>query len=494
VNFIQNSFAKKLLFSLVAGAALLALEATGGPIQITVDTSAPLCTNFLGFGVQWSAYPEFDITEAAWQKVFERLDFMRLPLVRVMLQERNFCSGFDAQGEPIYHWENHDMEKLYRLLDYCERRHVAVVLGEWGHAPGKDVAAADAHWHQVIGDLLEHLCREKGYTCIRFYNLLNEPNSHKSLYADFGQWSAAIKGMNAEFIRRGLADKIKIIGPDVTSLPRDGFWVDLAAQQTAADLGAYDFHFYTKPEIVESGFLENFCREKRAAINRHDPQGASKPFFMGEAGMTAGGPIEPQGGQDSQRHIYEPIYGVWMTDYNIQCARAGMAGTIAWDLDDAMHTVNSQSGDRHDIHQALFKKWGFFNSLANEIGHPEDANLRPWYFTWSLMARSFPPGCETLNTSSPGIPGLRTLAAKTADGNFSLALVNDSDTPQEIHIAMPGGQKVPRLLRYNYFPGDRLVDNKGFPVPKETLKDADLAVGLNVSLPARSVVIFTSIK
>ena len=41
---------------------MLALVAPAEPVQITVDTSAPLCTNFLGFGVQWSPYPWFDIT------------------------------------------------------------------------------------------------------------------------------------------------------------------------------------------------------------------------------------------------------------------------------------------------------------------------------------------------------------------------------------------------------------------------------------------------
>ena len=120
-------------------------------------------------------------------------------------------------------------------------------------------------------------------------------------------------------------------------------------------------------------------------------------------------------------------------------------------------------------------------------------NLRPWFFTWSLMSRSFPPGCTTLKTSETLVPGLRTLAA-TVGNDFSLALVNDSDAPQEIHIAVPGGKKILQLARYDYFPGDKLTDKNGFPLPKEILADTDLATGLNVSLPARSVVIFTSVK
>jgi hypothetical protein len=159
-----------------------------------------------------------------------------------------------------------------------------------------------------------------------------------------------------------------------------------------------------------------------------------------------------------------------------------------------MHTVNPSENPQHNIHSALFKKWGFWNSLAEEIGHPEDANLRPWFFTWSLMSRSFPPGCETLKSSETLIPGLRTLAARTTEGDFSFAAVNDADTPRSLRVAVPGSGKIPRLQRYDYFPDERLTDKSGFPLPKEILADADLQAGLKVSLPARSVVILTSIK
>ena len=243
---------------------------------------------------------------------------------------------------------------------------------------------------------------------------------------------------------------------------------------------------------IESDYLEKYCWMKKDYIDRFDPNGRAKPFFMGEAGMT-GGPVQPQGGNDSQPHIYEHNYGVWMADYNVQCARAGMAGTIAWDLDDAMHINKNKDNAWPDVTKTLFKKWGFWNSLADEIGHPEDLNLRPWYFTWSLMSRSFPPGCTTLKTSETLVPGLRTLAA-TAGNDFSLALVNDSDTPHELHLALPEGRKIPQLARYNYFSNERLTDKDGFPQPKEILTEAELAAGLHVSLPARSVVIFTSVK
>jgi hypothetical protein len=498
---------KKLIYSLVVGAALLALNAVAEPIQITVNTSAPLCTNFLGFGVQWSAYPWFDITDAAWQKMFERLDFMRVPIVRLMTRSYTYCDGFDASGKPIYTWNNNRMKKMYRLLDYCQAHNVKVILGEWDHPSSQQdrpdietdklqqyhMDENDPRWHRIIADEVEYLRNTKHYTCIVYFNLLNEPNSSSSGHIPFEKWKSAITALNLEFAKRGLGDDVKIIGPDVCFLPRDGFWVDLTAQQCPKEVAAYDFHYYAPAAEIESDYLEKYCWMKKDYIDRFDPKGRAKPFFMGEAGMT-GGPVEPQGGNDSQPHIYEHNYGVWMADYNIQCARAGMAGTIAWDLDDAMHINKNKGNAWPDITKTLFKKWGFWNSLANEIGHPEDMNLRPWFYTWSLMSRSFPPGCTTLKTSETLVPGLRTFAAKTADGNISFALVNDSDVLREIHFDAPGSKKIPQLARYNYFPGDTLTDKNGFPLPKEILKEVDLAAGINVVLPARGVVVFTSVK
>ena len=129
---------------------------------------------------------------------------------------------------------------------------------------------------------------------------------------------------------------------------------------------------------------------------------------------------------------------------------------------------------------------------ANEIGHPKDLNLRPWYFTWSLLSRSFPPGCRTVKTSDTLIPGLRTLAA-TVGTNISIALVNDSDTPQQLKVNVPGCTAVSGLKQYNYFPDDHTVDQDGFPAPKSILLIADLSAGLAIDLPGRSVVILTSV-
>ncbi len=476
-------------------------------VSVVVDPATALCTNFMGFGVQWSPYPWFDISEAAWQRVFARLDFMRVPLVRVMDRAYHYCDGFDAQGKPIYAWENNHMKKLYRLLDYCEKNHVQVVIGEWDDpaAPGDradinsdrlqpyHIGCTDPRWSQLVGDFLDQLINKKHYTCLKYYNLINEPNGDWSHCADFNKWKAAIQNLHAELEKRGLNRYIQITGPDVTWV-RDYYWIDRAVLECSASLGAYDAHEYVASEDLEAGYMEKVLAMKREYINRYDPNGSKKPFFMGEIGMNRRGPVEPQGGEDSHPKVYEPIYGVWMTDYCIQAARAGLAGAIAWDLDDAMHIYSDEGTGWPDMHQTLFKKWGFFNSLAEEIGHPEDANLRPWYFPWSVMARSFPGGCETLKMSDSNLPGVRTLAAKTATGDYSIAMVNDSDRPCELRVIIPKWQRGKDFLEYDFSANRQQKDPNGFPAPTRLHRAANFAAGMKCELDKRSVVIITSIR
>ena len=111
------------------------------------------------------------------------------------------------------------MKKMYRLLDYCQAHGVKVILGEWDHPSSQqdrpDIATDklqqyhmdenDPRWHRIIADEVEYLRNEKHYTCIVYFNLLNEPNSNSSGHIPFEKWKAAITALNTEFAKRGLA-------------------------------------------------------------------------------------------------------------------------------------------------------------------------------------------------------------------------------------------------------------------------------------------------
>ena len=208
---------KKLLLA----ACLIGVSACGGwaadTVQISAEPGTVVSRTFMGFGVQWSPYPWFDITDAAWDRCFRRLDFMRVPLVRVMTRAYKYCDGFDAQGVPMYAWNNNRMQKMDRLLAYCQKRNVTVVIGEWDDPASPEdradkasdklqqygIGCTDPRWARLVGDFLDHMLKEKGYSCVKYYNLINEPNGGWSHCADFSKWKTAIGNLHAECSRSG---------------------------------------------------------------------------------------------------------------------------------------------------------------------------------------------------------------------------------------------------------------------------------------------------
>jgi len=103
-------------------------------------------------------------------------------------------------------------------------------------------------------------------------------------------------------------------------------------------------------------------------------------------------------------------------------------------------------------------------------------------------------GCTIIRARNSEVNGIRTLAATIGGGGFTFCIVNDSDTPHDALLRAPAIGHRPDGRRYHYAPGDRSVDGNGFPVPKETIKQAGLVEGLPLELPARSVVLLTTME
>jgi hypothetical protein len=196
--------------------------------------------------------------------------------------------------------------------------------------------------------------------------------------------------------------------------------------------------------------------------------------------------IEGKTNGDQQPRVKTFPYGVLMADYLAQAARAGWAGAAAWDMDDAMH-VNTGGHVVPPVDRTL-KIWGFWNTQGAAMGHPEDEAIRPWFYTWSLLSRLFPPGSRIVASKIDAeAPGLRTLAGTRDFGRqVSIMVVNDADEARTVRVVVPGfGRRA--LTVYRYFDEDRPVDANGFPAASRELPTADLTRGINVEMPSRGV-------
>lgn len=474
-----------------------------------------ITSDFIGNGVQWSAYPHADapdaewgniMTDKKWEIVFHRLDYMKPRLVRVMDQANwRYLKGFDSKGEPILDFDTPEIKSLEKLLNYCQKNNITVLFGEWGCPVETYIlesgisagfkGANDPKWIGIIVKYLDNLINVKGYTCLKYYVLVNEPNGYwASTKGNWDEWSQGVRMLNKALITSGLSDKIRIAGPDAVAEYNNqdskytGIeWVSESANQLNDVLGLYDIHAYTTYESVRSGNFTKIYTDIAQSAAR-----VRKPIVFGEIGfekMTDENQkrvkVDPYASEDSQMSVYDFDYGIDMADVSIQIMNSGYSGSAAWDLDDAMHTL----GDKGD--KTKLKRWGFWNILGTELcNNPADDKIRPWFYSWSLMSRYFPEGTSIIESDSTGIEGLR-LVAGIKDKDMTVAIVNNSTVSRKFNLRSGTTSSKP-FKKFIYSENLRPIDSDDFPVPLQTELRFKSSKKMVVEIPANSFILYTT--
>lgn len=475
-------------------------------------SDTPVSENFMGNGVEWSAYPHDAqwgnlMTDEKWEMIYQRLDFMKPRIVRLMdVAGWRYFKGVDAEGNPIFDLQSREIEMVCKVLDYCQKNNINVLIGDygvpgfWGY-PGNIDKVDDPRFVQMTIDYLNFLIKEKGYTCITSYIITNEPNGDWACTkGNWEEWKSGVLKFVDAFKEAGL--DIEISAPDVVEMADKQSadytgrqWVEMSVEQMDSVIGHYNVHCYADVYFVRDGKFQTHYQEVADIIK---PTG--KRMIFGEIGVLyksgeLGKEYEqrvaqtPFASEDSQLFNHDYRYGIDATDALIQSMKVGFHGASAWMLDDAMHTM----GDLGAKDQ--LKVWGFWNSLGKELtGLESEENIRPWFFTWSLMCRYFTPGMNIYNEiDSSAYPNLRVVAGKGKEGT-TIAIVNASETPYEFHLKMDvTGDEEMKI--YDYQKEGYLVDENSFPmVAEQTTADKLIRGDEVVKIPARSFKLMTNIK
>ena len=212
--------------------------------------------------------------------------------------------------------------------------------------------------------------------------------------------------------------------------------------------------------LGEAGY--KYWREEDAALQaENDRRAEASPYTLGT---------------DSQMLCGDFFYGLDLSVLAMDVMNAGVAGLAVWMLDDALHAGGSSPRN--------LKIWGFWNILGEELfGDKSLEAPKPSFYSWALMSRYFPRGCDILKVDAPPVEGLR-MAAACLDGRRTFAVVNFSDTDRVLDAAIPlsGG------VRYEYVEGACPTDADGLPVPVAT------GIGGNrhkLTVPAQGLVLLT---
>lgn len=457
--------------------------------QTVVDYDFNTCVNagYIGNGAQWDPYQLdygeglMDFPEAEWQKIYRRLDFMRPQLMRVVHNTATLMK--DGKLNPMGNFE-----QVRHILDYCQQHGVSVIFGDWGWglANAKN-RSFDRKKVEMAADYVTWLVKEKGYSCIKYYNMVNEPNGYWSTTeGNYDLWRDLTLCFYRRMKRNGMLKKVKLTGADLAIwTPAEVGWQRKAAQDI--DIELYDIHTYPSKVTVNSGRYSHIIRAYKDAV----PQGHK--IVMGEVGLKFVEPVDSLYQQenlrraaarphasmdDSQMFIFDYMYGTDMADVLIQTANEGYSGCVAWMLDDAMH-----SAERPD----KLKMWGFWNIFGDERFGADQETIRPWFYAWSLLTRYMPAGCRVMKTAVSGHPGVKAIAVEH-EGRRMIAVLNVSKRPQK--VTLKGNAKLSDCRRYDYAEGRLKLSDEHILLPNAEHQTLDLPAGQTIDMPGESLILY----
>jgi len=484
---------------LLAGMLLCSCSGSSDKLVVTV-TPEIISSGYIGNGVEWDPYDEAElwgssISEEDWKKLFKRLDFMRMGYVRCMINSP--FRYYDAETGKYDKTRN--IESISRVLQYCTDNNITVMYGEYN--PPKWEMKNSQQWVDMSVDYLNYLVNDLGFSCIKYFVIFNEPDGDwASTNGDYELW----KSMLMRFPEKieaypELKGKVQFAAPDVVvdyKNPASSFdaagWVKQTANDADHLVGLYDIHAYPGQHEVRSGQYADILTRHKASVP------ADKKIVLGEAGYkywrepdsllmqeynrrVEGHPFTK--GSDSNMLVYDYFYGLDMPLLCMEVMNGGYSGIAAWMLDDAMHS-SGDSGKTEDI-----KLWGMWNILGEEVfNDPSQEEIRPWYYTWSLMCRYFPTGSNILKTQIDRTQGVYVTAGEY-NGKYVFAAVNIGDADKELQIQLPARIEDAKL--YVYEEENRKTNADGHPVPNKT--GLTLSGTFETTLKAQSFILLTNL-
>lgn len=431
-------------------------------INLVISYPSQPVTEFKGFGAEWDsrAYDLNGVTEEDFKLIGERIKWMQIPIVRVMMQTK-WCYS-KSLG---YDWENRDMQLLYRHLNFCQQNGIEVILSDWGIEV--DWLAVDGIekmdnplYAEVIGTYLDYLINRKGFTCIKYFGLVNEPNYE---VGNFERWRTGAENLFQVFKDKELDKKVKFIGPGQSN---DNEWFFNTVDEARYMFDVYDVHMYAWKDRTAKGSVQTDLTLLWNYAKSIDPKASKKLYFVTEAGMRDG----QSAAISTQINTF--YYGVFMTDFAIQAVHSGANTVLAWMLDDNSHP---------DF------QWGMWTDKKNGM------KLRPWFYSWSLLTKLFPAGSDVyrIRSRSINLRALGTKIIKNGNVNWSFAVVNINSAPIKVLLRVDNEGEY-NFKQYVYTENEMRIDGNGFPVPVNNLSK-NLSEGIEFEIKPQSVVFFTTL-
>jgi hypothetical protein len=429
--------------------------------EYPVDKKAPR-------GSAWGGNPP--VSDArAWERIEAHARWLGLDFFRVEVDQRMYQPERDR-----FDWAGEEMQALYRILDTAERLGADVFLQqmwrhvEWNAWPGVHPlisAPRSLEEHaRGLATLVEHLTARKGYRCIRWLSIANEPPGGTwSYWWEYGDAPApegltpitpALAVLRRELDSRGI--DLPLSAPDWTDLPPfPEEEIDFDAH-----VGAYDIHTY---EGLDDAGQEIVSRWADWARKR------GKPFLLTEFGNQHLGWGDDDPGPASYAAVLSNAEVV------IRALNAGVDGLNRWSF--------TNRGDL-DGQWQLVRTWDRDRKVFLTEVRPEPVP----YYGYGLLTRFVAKGSRVLDVDVGATDGPEPLAAAVMSpgGQLTVLVLNLSEDELSVSLQVDGAPTGP-LHRYQ---ADEARLGPSFRM--DPLRSLPTSEPAELGLPARSLAVLST--
>jgi len=418
--------------------------------------------NFQNRGSAFGANPP--VTDAAgWRQIKQYASWLGLNFVRVELSQRIYEP---EQGK--FDWGNEEMQALFLILDWCQENDADVFLQQmWGFVDWNSYP--DVHplisaprnldaFANGIATLLKYLIEERGYTCIKYFCMTNEPPGgawgYWWEYGDAkGNIDDAWKKLKEVFDERGIT--IPLSGPD---------WVvplfDEKKLTFAPYLGSMDVHSYRG---VNADVEANLKKWADWSHSNH------KPFFLSEFGN-----------QNFVRHDTDPgpkTFAAALSNANdvIRALRVGVDGLNRW----SFTSRGDLAGQWQLIQTYDLEKKEYLEKITpeNEI-----------FYGFGILSRFFSKYSSIVEcTANRPDSVLLSAALLSPGGELSIFILNPTD--DDLHVGI-GIASLPEKKMNVYQVTKEMVSQPNFEL--NAIRQFKSSEKPSVILPAKSITAISS--
>lgn len=398
--------------------------------------------------------PVIERHEGLWKSIEHHAEWLGLKYIRLEMAWRQFEP---LQGQ--YDWSSPEMLILDRICQWAENHGSDVLLqcsyidAEWAcfdefrGDPALQVYSAPKdleHWAQSWVILLRELVLKRGYRCIKWIHLVNEPactwwflpetpdNFYSTHDAQIRYLGEAYRVVGKAVRDAGIP--VKLMGPGETDMPN---YADISGQPWFEYVDDVDFHGYCSnfdwddpnAQVTGKGWGYRLGNRTIPYLKRYAEQAhkAGKGLFLTEFGTQTYG----SDGSDPAPGMYKA--SLKDTEQLIRCLNIGVDGLNKWGF------VN-----RGDIDG----QWQYIDTWNSwPKVWMKEAKPHLWsYYMLGQATRHLPMKAKILETTVEGgqIDGIQRVFAACAkspkDGSKTLLVVNDAFEPVSLNVQGLVGQ------------------------------------------------------